>query len=78
VTAAEALGDVTGPAGVASRAEVCIVACAEAWRGDGEIAASPIGLIPTAGARLARATFEPRPAAVRRGGPLRHWHVGAR
>jgi len=43
----------------ATRAEVCIVACAEAWRGDGEIAASPMGLIPTAGARLARATFEP-------------------
>jgi len=41
----------------ASRAEVCIVACAEAWRGDGEIAASPMGLVPTAGARLARATF---------------------
>lgn len=43
----------------ASRAEVCIVACAEAWRGDGEIVASPIGTIPVAGARLARATFEP-------------------
>jgi acyl CoA:acetate/3-ketoacid CoA transferase beta subunit len=43
----------------ASRAEVCVVACAEAWRGDGEIAASPMGLVPTAGARLARATFEP-------------------
>jgi acyl CoA:acetate/3-ketoacid CoA transferase beta subunit len=42
-----------------SRAEICVVACAEAWRGDGEIAASPMGLIPTAGARLARATFEP-------------------
>jgi len=28
-------------------------------RSDGEIVASPIGLIPTAGARLARATFEP-------------------
>ena len=42
-----------------TRAEVCIVACAEAWRGDGEIAASPMGLIPTAGARLARATFAP-------------------
>jgi acyl CoA:acetate/3-ketoacid CoA transferase beta subunit len=36
-----------------------VVACAEAWRGDGEIVASPMGLIPTAGARLARATFEP-------------------
>jgi acyl CoA:acetate/3-ketoacid CoA transferase beta subunit len=43
----------------ATRAEVCIVACAEAWRGDGEIAASPMGLVPSAGARLARATFEP-------------------
>lgn len=43
----------------ASRAEVCAVACAEAWRGDGEIAASPMGTIPTAAARLARATFEP-------------------
>ena len=43
----------------ASRAEVCIVACAEVWRGDGEIVASPMAPIPTAGARLARATFEP-------------------
>ncbi len=42
-----------------TRAEVCVVACAEAWRGDGEILASPIGLIPTIAARLARATFEP-------------------
>ena len=43
---------------MATRAEVCVVACAEAWRGDGEIVASPMGPIPTAGARLARATFE--------------------
>jgi acyl CoA:acetate/3-ketoacid CoA transferase beta subunit len=43
----------------ATRAEVCVVACAEAWRGDGEILASPTGLIPTIGARLARATFAP-------------------
>lgn len=43
----------------ATRAEVCAVACAEAWRGDGEILASPIGVIPSIGARLARATFEP-------------------
>jgi acyl CoA:acetate/3-ketoacid CoA transferase beta subunit len=42
-----------------SRAEVCVVACAEAWRGDGEILASPIGVIPTIAARLARATFAP-------------------
>jgi acyl CoA:acetate/3-ketoacid CoA transferase beta subunit len=38
-------------------ADLCIVACAEVWRGDGEILASPIGLIPSLGARLARATF---------------------
>ena len=39
--------------------ELCAVACAEAWRGDGEILASPIGILPTIGARLARATFAP-------------------
>ena len=42
-----------------SRAEVCVVACAEAWRGDGAILASPMGLIPTLGARLAQLTFAP-------------------
>jgi len=40
-------------------AETCVIACAEAWRGDGEILASPIGVIPTLGARLAALTFEP-------------------
>src|SRR5207302_9418520 len=45
--------------GAASRAEVCVVACAEAWRGDGAILASPMGLIPTLGAKLARLTFSP-------------------
>jgi acyl CoA:acetate/3-ketoacid CoA transferase beta subunit len=45
--------------GVPTRAEVCVVACAEAFRGDGEILANPIGLLPTIGGRLARATFEP-------------------
>lgn len=40
-------------------ADVCVVACAEAWRGDGEILASPIGVTPTLGARLAALTFEP-------------------
>lgn len=43
----------------ATRAEVCAVACADAWRGDGELLASPFGTIPAIGARLARATFEP-------------------
>ena len=42
-----------------SRAEVCVVACAEAWRGDGAVLASPMGLIPTLGARLAQLTFSP-------------------
>ena len=40
-------------------AEICVVACAEAWRGDGAILASPIGVVPTLGARLAQLTFEP-------------------
>jgi acyl CoA:acetate/3-ketoacid CoA transferase beta subunit len=42
-----------------TRAEVCAVACAEVWRGDGEILASPMALVPSLGARLARETFEP-------------------
>lgn len=43
----------------ATRAEVCVAACADAWRGDGEIVCSPMGLIPRIGARLARRTFAP-------------------
>ncbi len=43
----------------ASLAELCIAACAQAWRGDGAILASPMGLIPSLGARLARLTFAP-------------------
>jgi acyl CoA:acetate/3-ketoacid CoA transferase beta subunit len=39
--------------------EICVVACAEAWRGDGEVLASPIGVVPTIAARLAKASFEP-------------------
>ena len=46
-------------ASTATRAEVCVVACAETWRGDGAIVASPTGLIPSLGARLARLTFPP-------------------
>lgn len=42
-----------------TRAEVAVVACAELFRGDGEILASPMGYIPALGAKLARATFEP-------------------
>ncbi|MBX6751344.1 MAG: CoA-transferase [Micromonosporaceae bacterium] len=43
----------------ADRAEICVVACAEAFRGNGEILGAPIGIVPIIGARLARATFEP-------------------
>ena len=39
--------------------EVCAVAMAEAFRGDGEILCNPIGTTPIIGGRLARATFEP-------------------
>ncbi|HET6771782.1 MAG TPA: CoA-transferase [Acidimicrobiales bacterium] len=45
--------------GDATRAEVCVVAVAECFRGDGEILANPIGTIPMIGGRLARATFAP-------------------
>ncbi|MGV9883907.1 CoA-transferase subunit beta [Streptomyces sp. NPDC003006] len=43
----------------ASRAEYCVIACAEAWRDGGEILASPMGTIPSIGARLAKLTFSP-------------------
>lgn len=42
-----------------TRADVCAVAVAEVFRGDGEILCNPIGTIPMIGGRLARATFEP-------------------
>jgi acyl CoA:acetate/3-ketoacid CoA transferase beta subunit len=44
---------------VATLAEICVVACAQAWRGDGAILASTMALIPSLGARLARLTFSP-------------------
>jgi acyl CoA:acetate/3-ketoacid CoA transferase beta subunit len=43
----------------ATRADYCAIACAEAWRENGEVLASPMGLVPTVGARLARLTFSP-------------------
>lgn len=39
-------------------AELCIVAAAEAFRGDGEVLATGIGVIPRLGASLAMKTFE--------------------
>ena len=42
-----------------TRAEVCVVACAEIFRDAGEIMASPMAPVPLLGARLARLTFSP-------------------
>lgn len=42
-----------------TRAEVCVVACAEAFRHNGEILASAFGTVPAVGVRLARHTFSP-------------------
>lgn len=42
-----------------TRAEVCAAAIADAFRDDGEIFASPMGLLPTLGVRLARLTSNP-------------------
>jgi acyl CoA:acetate/3-ketoacid CoA transferase beta subunit len=41
------------------RADVCAVAIAECFRGDGELVANPIGTIPRIGGLLARLSFEP-------------------
>lgn len=43
----------------ARRDELCAVAIAEAFRGDGEILASAMGTLPMIGARLAKLSFEP-------------------
>ncbi|MFF9768864.1 CoA-transferase subunit beta [Streptomyces sp. NPDC014636] len=50
-------GDAT--TATATRAEYCVVACAEVWRAAGEVLAAPMGTVPTIGARLARLTFSP-------------------
>ncbi|MFF2810913.1 CoA-transferase subunit beta [Streptomyces sp. NPDC058000] len=42
-----------------SRAEYSVLACADAWRGNGEVLASPMGAVPSIGARLAKRTFSP-------------------
>jgi acyl CoA:acetate/3-ketoacid CoA transferase beta subunit len=47
------------PVEQASRGDICAVACAELFTGAGEILASPMGTMPTLGARLARLTSEP-------------------
>lgn len=56
-------GSVAGAGGGAgagvSRAEYCAVACADVFRGNGEVMASAFGTAPVIGARLARLTFSP-------------------
>jgi glutaconate CoA-transferase subunit B len=42
-----------------SLAELLLTACAEAWRGDGELMATGIGALPRLGASLAKKTFSP-------------------
>ena len=42
-----------------TRAESCVIACAEVWRDAGEVMVSPFGTIPSLGARLAKRTFSP-------------------
>ncbi|MBQ6641396.1 MAG: CoA-transferase [Saccharopolyspora sp.] len=63
-----------------TRAEICAVACADTWRDAGEVLASPIGLIPSLGARLARMTTAPDllltaepPPLGREGGVVEGW-----
>jgi acyl CoA:acetate/3-ketoacid CoA transferase beta subunit len=43
----------------ASLADICVIAAAEAFRGDGEIFASGMGTVPILATRLARGSFEP-------------------
>ncbi|MFC8666140.1 CoA-transferase subunit beta [Streptomyces sp. NPDC057199] len=47
----------TSPLPPPTRAEYCVIACAETWRDNGEVLASPMGAVPSVGARLARRTF---------------------
>jgi acyl CoA:acetate/3-ketoacid CoA transferase beta subunit len=44
---------------IVSRSEYCAVAIADCFADDGEIMASPMGLLPTLGARLAKHTTNP-------------------
>ncbi|MEU1852820.1 CoA-transferase [Streptomyces sp. NPDC019990] len=47
------------PATEVTRAEYCVLACAEVWRDAGEVLASPMGTVPAIGARLAKLTSAP-------------------
>lgn len=69
-----------------TRAEICVVACAEIFSGAGEIMASPMAPMALLGARLARLTTEPDllitdgealiladTPAIGRSGPIEGW-----
>ncbi|MET9202059.1 CoA-transferase [Gordonia sp. NPDC003585] len=69
-----------------TRAEYCVIACAEIFSGAGEILASPMAPTPLLGARLARLTTEPDllitdgealifadTPAIGRSGPIEGW-----
>jgi acyl CoA:acetate/3-ketoacid CoA transferase beta subunit len=51
--------DATGSTSEITRAEVCAAAIADAFKDDGEIFASPMGLLPMLGVRLAKLTSNP-------------------
>jgi acyl CoA:acetate/3-ketoacid CoA transferase beta subunit len=53
------VSEVSTEASGASRAEVCAAAIADAFKDDGEIFASPMGMLPTIGVRLAKLTSNP-------------------
>jgi hypothetical protein len=58
--ASDGAGGIGAPDGASvRRGDVCAAALAEVFRGDGEIVANPIGVLPRVAGRLARASFEP-------------------
>ncbi|MFZ2238443.1 MAG: CoA-transferase [Gordonia amarae] len=76
----------TEPTTEVTRAEICVVACAEIFSGAGEIMASPMAPMALLGARLARLTTEPDllitdgealiladTPAIGRSGPIEGW-----
>ena len=76
----------TEPTTEVTRAEICVVACADIFAGAGEILASPMSPVPLLGARLARLTSEPDllitdgealifadTPAIGRSGPIEGW-----
>ena len=56
---AERGGLMSRPPRACTRAESCVIACADVWRDAGEVMVSPFGTIPALGARLAKLTFSP-------------------